>query len=124
MIPSAQLTSGVSQGQAGELVLHLWPRSVGPREFVLKLFFLEPFPDPSSFPDPPEQALDVRVRADVETLPACTMTVQPARSLQLTEASGGGLEGSITFTNTGLTSCLVDDVHLASPLPNFFIVSG
>lgn len=116
-----QPLDGLAQGESAELVLHLWPLSVGPKEFRLRLFVDEPLDDPA---DPLDPVIEVMVRANAEVMPACTMTVEPASSLQLVEANGR-LEGGITFTNTGATPCLVDDLHLASStLPGYFIESG
>lgn len=117
---SPQLLLGLAQDQSVELEMRLWPLSLGPKEFKVKVLF----DDQLNAPMEPDPVIEVMVRANVETMPSCTMTVEPVDTLQLTPVNGR-LEGNITFTNTGSTTCIVDDPHLSSTTaPGFFIVSG
>ena len=117
---SPELFLGLVQGQSVELEVRLWPLSLGPKEFKVKVLF----DDQLNAPMEPDPVIEVMVRANVETMPSCTMTVEPQGTLQLAPVNGR-LEGSVTFTNTGSTTCIVDDPHLSSTTsPGFFIVSG
>lgn len=114
-----KLGEGLLQGDSTELVMTLWPLSLGPKEFRLKLLVNEPLDTPLD----PQEVIEVMVRANVETMPDCSMKVSPATTLQLTPVNGR-LEGSVTFTNTGTTPCIVDDPHLSQIVPGYFILSG
>lgn len=109
------LTTGLLQGESAEISLQLGPRSVGMKEFKVQL----------RLNDPARPLIELMVRANVEALPACTMSWQPRAMLQLAPMPDGGQEGSVTFTNDGLTPCVIDDVRLsADSIGGYSLVSG
>jgi hypothetical protein len=95
--------------------VRLLPLSPGPKEFRVQLFFN----------DPDRPVTEMMIKATAESMPACSMTVQPMTNLQLAPVSDGGIEGSVTFTNTGATPCIVDEARLnTGAIRGFTIVSG
>ena len=105
---------GVAPGASALLRLSLLPQAPGPRTYRITFF--------TNDAQQPLQVLEVN--ANVVVLPPCSMQIVPPDLLDLRPAPGGGLRGTVTFTNQGTTRCVLDDVRLEAHEPGFFIVDG
>jgi hypothetical protein len=109
----ANASAGLQSFEVSELRLHLEPRSVGPKEFLITL----------GTNSPREPFLTIPVRATAAVLPACELSVSPADELRLSPLPEGLSGGTVLFKNTGTTPCVLDDLRLEGEV-NFIIERG
>lgn len=112
VVPASELLRGLGLGEAATVSLHFEPRSVGSRGYRVTLFTNDPVQ--------PEQVFSFET--SVQQLPACTLDISPPIELVLAPQADGSSTGAVTFTNTGLDPCVVDDLRLEGPVPPGFRV--
>ncbi len=111
---ASELTEGLGLGAAAPLSLHFEPRSVGRRGYRVTLFTS----------DPVQPAQVFTFETNVQQLPACNFEISPPIELVLAPQSDGTSTGAVTFTNTGLDPCVVDDLRLDGSVPGFRLVNS
>lgn len=101
----------LAEGESAELTVRLVPMFPGQRTWGFHIA-TDHF-----------QPVLVRLNALAQVLPPCELRVEPTGVLELQDAADGGLEGMVTFTNTGPERCVVDNLRLqAGTSPQFAIV--
>lgn len=97
----------LAEGESFDLTMRVRFVSEGPRTFQVGLPALPEFVARSP----------LTLTAEAKSLQPCTMQVDPRVSLHLQDAGDGGVVGRVSFTNSGSTLCVVDNLRLqSSPL--------
>lgn len=105
----------LAEGESLELGVRIVPIGApGPRSYLLSVLAAN---------TPPLQPALVQIDANAEVLPSCEFQIDPLNALVLSDALDGGVEGSVSFTNTSANRCIVDNPRL-SEAPQFAIVAG
>jgi hypothetical protein len=94
----------LAEGQSFELTMRVRFFSPGPRMFQVALFAIPEFVARSP----------LTFTTEAKSWQSCTMQVDPRSSLQLQDVGDGGVVGQVSFTNSGSTLCVVDNLRLQS----------
>lgn len=100
------------EGEHAEFTVRVHPSRAGPGRYRFQVTPIHRFLPP----------VEVSLTSFAEVLPRCELVVDPAGVLLLRDSGDGGVNGRVTFTNTGSTRCIVDDLRLsANTLPGHSI---
>lgn len=106
-----QLSRNVlTEGESTELTVRVELLSAGPRIFRFRVT-----PRPEFLNE-----LELVLTTTAETLPPCGLQVEPRDQLTMRDVEDGGVEGRVTFTNTGSGLCLVDNLRLSSSAASLY----